>query len=274
MKKIGYVSAALVAVGVLSLGMLAFAQVPPSIPPGQNATGTHPIMMQGDMHNGQSGLNVGSGMSIKHSAPPIVLTIDANGHALVRGTLVSVAGTVLTIKSWGLQFTVETSNAQIGGTATNISGFVAGDIIGIQGMLDQNNSGAITAATVRDWGTSQGAGTVKGLGEDSIRMMGGMMGDHMNGTSTPSSTPPCCKSDNHNGMMPPPIHGAMNGTTTVGGPNMPGMQGGGGASMSGGGQNDQAHQASQGDQNGGPDMEQQLMVLFLLIRHSFLMLNY
>lgn len=100
---------------------------------------------------------VGGGQE-NRQGPPIVVTIDANGRILVRGTLVSSSGTTLTVKSWGMQFAVDASHAQIAGAATNTTAFAIGDIIGVQGMLDANNPGMIAATTVRDWGSSQAIG--------------------------------------------------------------------------------------------------------------------
>ncbi len=139
------------------------SSTPGMVPPGYNASGTPrpqepqslpPTVSSGFPLNQQGGTTA----SLGHALPPIVVTIDVNGHVLVRGTLVSISGTILTIKSWGMQFTVDTSNAQIAGTITSVSSFAIGDILGIQGTLNESNPGVITATTVRDWGTSSNTG--------------------------------------------------------------------------------------------------------------------
>jgi hypothetical protein len=155
MKKIIYIGALLASAGVLGLGVLAYAQSAPGMS-GPNASGIS------GMQEPQGGGN-NSGASGRRQAPPIVITVDVNGHALIRGTLVSSAGTTLTVKSWGMQFTVDASNARIVGNATSVSLFAAGDIIGVQGVMDENNPGTVTAATVRDWGTTQNVGAANGL---------------------------------------------------------------------------------------------------------------
>jgi len=73
---------------------------------------------------------------------PVVI-IDDNGHIALKGTLVSVNGQVLTVKAWGLVFTVDTNGA----TTTSVT---VGDTVGIQGDISDSLSGHIVAKNVRD----------------------------------------------------------------------------------------------------------------------------
>ncbi len=94
---------------------------------------------------------------------PMILDINPAGHVSIRGTLVasSTASTTLTIKSWGITLIINTANAQIVGNTKNISLFKVGDLIGVQGTIDENTQ-IIHATVVRDWSLNQNMGMLNG----------------------------------------------------------------------------------------------------------------
>ncbi len=89
---------------------------------------------QGDQRDGQQ--------QVPNMMRPVV-AIDENGHITLRGTLSSVDGHTLTIKTWGLVFTVDATNA----SATPIT---VGDIVGVQGNISDSSVGHVVAKNVRD----------------------------------------------------------------------------------------------------------------------------
>lgn len=182
-------------------------------------------LMMGGQRPGQQGQKPGQGGQEqgKRQGPPIVVTIDANGHALVRGKLVSVSGTSLTVKSWGMQFTVDASKAQITGSVKDISSFVAGDVVGVQGMLDEGGSGTITAENVRDWGAVQGPGLGMGSDQQGESDAGGpRMGPPGPNASGTIVMPPRDNASGTQGMPPRPMRPGMQ---PPGGDNPSGMPG-------------------------------------------------
>lgn len=91
-----------------------------------------------------------------------VLEIGPNGNTLLRGTLVSVGSNVLTVQSWGGNWTINVvTNTEvlpkITGTSADISNFAAGDFIGVQGTANQSSAWTIDAKIVRDWTVRQTA---------------------------------------------------------------------------------------------------------------------
>lgn len=81
-----------------------------------------------------------------------VLTVDATGKILLRGTLVSVASSTLTVKGWGGNWTVNVpssaSTTPAGGALTSMH---PGDFVGVQGTVDANASWTVNATAVNDW---------------------------------------------------------------------------------------------------------------------------
>jgi len=80
--------------------------------------------------------------------PQQMININQDGHAIVRGKLVSVTNGILAIKAWGVTITVDVSKANKAG---DIVSFAAGDFVGVQGKMDENNLGNIVADTAKDW---------------------------------------------------------------------------------------------------------------------------
>jgi hypothetical protein len=149
--------------------------------------------------------------STTRMAPPIVVLIDANGRATVRGTLLSVSSTTITIQSWGLQFVVDATNAQIVGKVSTLASFAVGDIIGVQGTLSQSSPGTLIASTIRDWGTFQNQKAMMrgrmGIGPTTPgSMMNDRRDDRPEGLRAPATTTE--QSDRVNGSQSPlPIKG-------------------------------------------------------------------
>ncbi len=83
----------------------------------------------------------------------MVLQIGPKGEVLLRGTLVSASTGVITVKSWGGVWTVNIpAGAEIMPTAVNndVTKFVIGDFIGVQGYMSTSENWTINAKVVRD----------------------------------------------------------------------------------------------------------------------------
>jgi len=95
--------------------------------------------------------------AVSETKTKAVVQIGPEGKALLRGTVVSVSGSALTVQSWGGNWTVNVASgaevlpAVTGVTATDLSAFKAGDFVGVQGNADATASWTINAKTVRDW---------------------------------------------------------------------------------------------------------------------------
>ena len=103
--------------------------------------------------------SVSGGASVTTSSPTVeqkmILEVNGNGKALLRGTVAAVSSTTLTVKGWGGNWNIVVgSDTQV---LPNIAGsislanFSVGDFVGVQGVVDQNNSWTINAKLVRDW---------------------------------------------------------------------------------------------------------------------------
>ncbi len=90
------------------------------------------------------------------------LEINPKGGVTLSGELVSNSNGVLTVKVWGITFTVNTASANSGASATNPSTYAVGDIIGVNGKLDATASvPTIKARTVRDLTAQAAAAQLK-----------------------------------------------------------------------------------------------------------------
>lgn len=79
------------------------------------------------------------------------LEINSKGSVNLSGELVSNSNGVLTVKVWGITFTVLTANTKIGTGALPISSYVVGDVIRVNGTLNATASTpTITARSVSD----------------------------------------------------------------------------------------------------------------------------
>ena len=84
---------------------------------------------------------------------PVMVNINPNGNALLRGVVESVGADFLVIKSWGGNWTVKlTSATKIVGKNRAFSDFKVGDFAGVLGNVVQDGSFTINAEIVRAWG--------------------------------------------------------------------------------------------------------------------------
>lgn len=84
----------------------------------------------------------------------MVLQIGPAGKTLLRGTIGSVSSGVLTVRSWGGDWTVNVgSSAQVlpAAASNNLSQFKTGDFVGVQGTVSQSAAWTVDATLVRDW---------------------------------------------------------------------------------------------------------------------------
>ncbi len=81
-----------------------------------------------------------------------VLNVSASGKTLLRGTIVSVSATAITVQSWGGAWTVNVpTSAQIYPQGVGLSSFQQGDFVGVQGTVNSSTGWTIDATVVRDW---------------------------------------------------------------------------------------------------------------------------
>lgn len=87
-----------------------------------------------------------------HAEKPMIVTINPNGKVLLRGKVVSTSTTTMTVASWGGNWIVTISpTTDISPRDTGIGSIKQGDIVGVQGTIDQNANWTIHATLVRDW---------------------------------------------------------------------------------------------------------------------------
>ncbi len=94
------------------------------------------------------------------SAPQMVLQVGPSGRVLMRGTIVSTSSGVVTVASWGGNWTVNVgTSAQILPVAVgnDLTQFKTGDFIGVQGTVSKSAGWTIDATLVRDWTYRQAA---------------------------------------------------------------------------------------------------------------------
>ena len=84
---------------------------------------------------------------------PVMINIDQNGHAMLRGQLESIGADFFVVKSWGANLKVKVSSAtHIVSKNSSLSDFKVGDIVGVLGNVSEDGSFIINADTVREWG--------------------------------------------------------------------------------------------------------------------------
>ncbi len=87
------------------------------------------------------------------SGGPVMINIDQNGNAMLRGEVESVGADFLVIKSWGSNLKVKVlSTTHIISKNGALSDFKVGDIAGVLGSVSEDGSFVIIADTVRAWG--------------------------------------------------------------------------------------------------------------------------
>lgn len=112
-----------------------------------------------------------SSKMMMHPPKPMILTVGANGHGLLRGVVESVGTSSLTVAAWGGTWTVNIGNNAMVTPSNGLGAIAVGDFVGVSGMVSEDGP-VITADHVRDWSTKH--------------MM--MKNEHMMGTSTNSGT--------------------------------------------------------------------------------------
>jgi hypothetical protein len=79
------------------------------------------------------------------------LEINGNGGVTLTGELTANNNGVLTVKVWGITFTVNTTGANVGTSSPSASSYAIGDMIMLTGKLDANTATpTINARTIRD----------------------------------------------------------------------------------------------------------------------------
>lgn len=102
----------------------------------------------------QTSSSAASGSASSHQRWAV--QIGPGGRALLRGTLVSVSASSLTVQSWGGNWIVNVSAdaevlPRVSGNSSDLSAFAAGDLVGVNGVADENSAWTINASVVRDW---------------------------------------------------------------------------------------------------------------------------
>jgi len=83
---------------------------------------------------------------------PMILTISADGHILMRGTVESVGTDSLMVNSWGGSWAVKLSSTTNTMSLNRvISDFQVGDFVGVMGTVQKDGSFVIDAKIVRKW---------------------------------------------------------------------------------------------------------------------------
>jgi len=83
---------------------------------------------------------------------PMVVQIGPMGNALIRGTVTNVGTDSLTIKSWGGNWTVKTnSNTKFLPQGLTLDQIKAGDLVGLNGKVNSEESLTVYATLIRDW---------------------------------------------------------------------------------------------------------------------------
>lgn len=89
---------------------------------------------------------------------PMVVQITSSGNALVRGTVLAVQPSMITIRSWGGIWIVRTNSSSTvipsSGSVGDLSGISVGDFVGVDGTLGTDQIYTIDAGLVRDWTTN------------------------------------------------------------------------------------------------------------------------
>lgn len=106
---------------------------------------------QGQMNQNDERNQRGPGEQRPPQGMGSMINIGPNGMTQLRGKLLSVASTTLTVGSWGITFVVDISNANITGPADVPTAFVVGDFVGVIGKASADNALNITAKIARDW---------------------------------------------------------------------------------------------------------------------------
>ncbi|MBU6500363.1 MAG: hypothetical protein KGJ89_00845 [Patescibacteria group bacterium] len=103
---------------------------------------------------------------------PMVFEAGPAGRVLLRGTIDSVSANLLTVKSWGGDWTVNVgSGAEVLPVAAgnDLTQFKTGDFVGVQGTVSQSANWTVDATLVRDWTYRQAVNQERQQNVQSIR---------------------------------------------------------------------------------------------------------
>ena len=89
--------------------------------------------------------------STSHDHLAMIVQVNQNGRALLRGTIKSVGTNSLVVTSWGGDWTINTSSTTRILPESSMSGWKAGDFVGIHGSVRENAVMTIDVTLVRDW---------------------------------------------------------------------------------------------------------------------------
>lgn len=97
------------------------------------------------------------GVAAWAATPPMSVTINRSGHAVLEGTIASISGSTIMVNSWGGQWSVDTASAKLVrrfGGASNIGEFIAGDQVTITGTAGAS-AWQIKAKTIKNLSIQQ-----------------------------------------------------------------------------------------------------------------------
>ncbi len=94
--------------------------------------------------------------------PPQMINVDGSGNILVRGTVVTVGASSVTVNSWGGNWTIQPApTAQMFPVGPNggrdLSGIRVGDFLGVDGTIAPGQSFSVSANVIHDWTTAPAA---------------------------------------------------------------------------------------------------------------------
>ena len=83
---------------------------------------------------------------------PTVVQIGPGGRTLLRGDIIAVGASSLTVKSWGGNWIINISADTELMPNSDMSQFKVGDFVGVQGIVNpESTDWQVTATLVRDW---------------------------------------------------------------------------------------------------------------------------
>ncbi len=95
-------------------------------------------------------MQVGKEMAMR-AGTEVVLQVNRQGKALLRGTVDTVGTNSLTVKSWGGNWVVNIVADTKLFPNSDMSQFKLGDLVGVQGTVSETLPWTIDAVIVRDW---------------------------------------------------------------------------------------------------------------------------
>lgn len=86
---------------------------------------------------------------------PMLIKVNPDGTIIMRGTVVSVGSSSLVVRSRGGSWNIQTGSSTriMNGKGVGLAGLIAGDFVGISGVISELTDWTIDADVVRYWGT-------------------------------------------------------------------------------------------------------------------------